>query len=1006
LFLALAALAVAPLAVQSYTNPIVIKGYKTFDAKTGEAFAVKGIDYYPRPNTGDLDVNNLDFFTDDMQAVWEPDIEYLAEAGANAVRLYAVDPSQSHDAFMCALRAKGMYALVDLGASCENCSITVDEYPACYPSALKTRGEQIIAEFAQYDNVLAFSAGNEVNNIVDDAWTNAPCQKKFIRDMRSFIGSCASFRNVPVGVVMADPDTTNNNREVNSKYYNCRTDSTDEYENAEWYGLNTYQYCDADVTELASSGGFEKLLTDFSAYDLTIPVLLTEFGCVNPSFPTVDGYEAQRTWLQAGWLFDSTFRDVFAGGFAFEYSTENANAGDASPYPFSTYGAQNYGLGYFSPEDCDHESVACVYNPMPNFDNLAEQYNATDISGESAMADFTVASDRTSFPACPDGFAALADVTWEADSVDSLTCPATAQQYECPNQETSGNWASDAGSSSAASTSSKATAEAESDGSSTTSSGSGTAKGSSSAASSIMTRSLTLAAVPSDDRIMKLSVCLAVFTLALSLSETEGYTNPIAIKGYRMFDNKTGASFAVKGIDYYPRPNTGELDVNNHDFFTDDNEAIWKGDIEYLAQAGANAVRLYAVDPSKSHDKFMCALRAKGMYALVDLAARYFTRSPGCLLDAYPTCYPAALKTRGEMIILAFAKYDNVLAFSAGNEVNNEVTDATVNAPCQKKFLRDMRAFIGSCSSLRQIPVGVVVADPDLTKNNRELNAKYYNCRTNADDKYENAEWYGLNAYQYCDNTVTDVANAGGFQQLRTNFEQYSMTIPVMLTEFGCLNEGFPAVNGYEAQRTWRQAAWLYSTAFRQVFSGGFAFEYSTENANSKGANSAYPFTTYGAQNYGLGYFSPENCTHDTVPCVYNPMPNFNNLATQFNSTNVTGESAMGAFTVEAARSTLPVCPTDFATLSSVTWAADSTTSLSCPKAVQAYTCANQVSSGLWATGSSSGTVGTTSSSSGSTPTPTPTTASTAVSGSRSTRKLSVVAVSLSLLSAIMSVLS
>ncbi|CAH0482665.1 unnamed protein product [Peronospora belbahrii] len=437
-----------------------MKGSKLFDAKTGIPFPVKGIAYYPRPNTGELDKNNIDFFTDEHEDIWQSHIEYLARSGANIVRVYAVDPSKSHDLFMCALRAKNMYAVIDLGANCKNCSITKDKYPLCYPSELKSRGEQIISEFAQYDNVLAFSAGNEINHIVDDAWTNAPCQKKFIRDMRAFL---------------ADPDTTTNNREINAKYYNCRTDSSDEYENAQWYGLNTYQYCDATITDLESSGGFLKLLTDFSSYDLTIPVMLTEFGCVNPSFPTIDGYKAQRTWIQARWLFDPTFRDVFAGGFAFEFSTENANAKDESPYPFTSFGAQNYGLGYFSPEDCDHDSVPCVYNPMPNFDNLAKQYNATDVSSEPSMDDFT--PDETTLPSCPDGFPALADVTWEADSVESLTCPSTVQQYECPNQEPSGEWAADA----------------DGEGADRAASGAGTGKISST--SSIMTRSIVLATV-------------------------------------------------------------------------------------------------------------------------------------------------------------------------------------------------------------------------------------------------------------------------------------------------------------------------------------------------------------------------------------------------------------------------------------------------------------------------------------------------------------------------------
>ncbi|KAG1704275.1 hypothetical protein DVH05_006284 [Phytophthora capsici] len=120
---------------------------------------------------------------------------------------------------------------------------------------------------------------------------------------------------------------------------------------------------------------------------------------------------------------------------------------------------------------------------------------------------------------------------------------------------------------------------------------------------------------------MKLLVIIAAL-FPLAVSNVNGYTNPVTIKGYKMFDAKTGDAFAVKGIDYYPRPNAGKLNENNVDLFTDDMYTVWKDDIDFLAATGANAVRLYAVDPSKSHDKFMCALRAKGMYALIDLAAR------------------------------------------------------------------------------------------------------------------------------------------------------------------------------------------------------------------------------------------------------------------------------------------------------------------------------------------------------------------------------------------------
>ncbi|GAB9469076.1 hypothetical protein Gpo141_00006366 [Globisporangium polare] len=436
----------------AYTNPIMIKGYKMFDAKTGAYFSAKGIDYYPRPNTGELNVNNVDFFTDDHYDIWSKDIEFLAGAGANSIRLYAVDPSKSHDKFMCALRSYGIYVLVDLGASCEGCGISKDKYPACYSSTLKTRGEQIITAFAKYDNVLGFSAGNEINYVVTDATTNAPCQKKFIKDMRAFIGGCSStMRQIPVGVVLAD-----HSRKENALYYNCRTDASDKYENAEWYGLNVYQYCDASVTEMKSAAGFMNLVSDFTSYKTSIPVMLTEFGCLNPSFPTVSGYDAQRTWLQAGWLHTPTFRKIFSGGFVFEFSTENANSkGDGtatatngnSLYPFTKYGAQNYGLGYYSPENCDHSTTKCTFNPMPNYKSLTTQYTAVNTSDEPLIGAFTPDSDRKMPPQCPAGFAKLKDVKWPTDALKSAACPAAPATFTCPNQKSSGVWVGRAGSS-------------------------------------------------------------------------------------------------------------------------------------------------------------------------------------------------------------------------------------------------------------------------------------------------------------------------------------------------------------------------------------------------------------------------------------------------------------------------------------------------------------------------------------------------------------------------------
>lgn len=99
--------------------------------------------------------------------------------------------------------------------------------------------------------------------------------------------------------------------------------------------------------------------------------------------------------------------------------------------------------------------------------------------------------------------------------------------------------------------------------------------------------------------------------------------NPATIKGYKFFDASTGESLALRGIDYYPRPNAGANNRNNLDFFSDEHRHVWERDIEELKALNVNAIRIYAVDTSKNHDRFMCALSAANIYVIVGLAARY-----------------------------------------------------------------------------------------------------------------------------------------------------------------------------------------------------------------------------------------------------------------------------------------------------------------------------------------------------------------------------------------------
>lgn len=189
-----------------FTPPLIFQGKQIYSSVTKAYVPIKGVNYYPRPNAGSLtQTNSIDFITEEYRSVWERDIEYFKQLNVNVVRLYAVEPGQNHNGFMCALQSAGIYVIVGLAADCENCAVTKDAAPTCYPAELKQRGQFIISEFSRYNNVLGFSAGNEISLSAGSVFVNGACQKQFIRDMRSFVRSCSeTIRQIPIGLAIAD----------------------------------------------------------------------------------------------------------------------------------------------------------------------------------------------------------------------------------------------------------------------------------------------------------------------------------------------------------------------------------------------------------------------------------------------------------------------------------------------------------------------------------------------------------------------------------------------------------------------------------------------------------------------------------------------------------------------------------------------------------------------------------------------------------------------------------
>ena len=136
-----------------------------------------------------------------------------------------------------------------------------------------------------------------------------------------------------------------------------------------------------------------------------------EYGCREQGFPTIDGFETQRTWYQAEALYSPVYSDVFAGGFVFEYSAEkdvidsnlqwwaDRRGGEPdSVWPYQKFAKLNYGIGYFGPSDCQHDNgTPCEYIKYPEYEGLARVLAMSDgqnIRGQSPGA----------IPACPDRF--------------------------------------------------------------------------------------------------------------------------------------------------------------------------------------------------------------------------------------------------------------------------------------------------------------------------------------------------------------------------------------------------------------------------------------------------------------------------------------------------------------------------------------------------------------------------------------------------------------------------
>lgn len=299
----------------------------------------------------------------------------------------------------------------------------------------------------------------------------------------------------------------------------------------------------------------------------------------------------------------------------------------------------------------------------------------------------------------------------------------------------------------------------------------------------------------------------AIQLLTLMTLQVNAFVHPIEIFGKFFVDSITKQPFYLKGLDYQPG---GAAAVNSKEDVLSNPQKCAR-DILLMQDLGVNTIRVYSVNPDLDHDVCMTMMASAGIYLVLDVNSPL----PGQHLNRYEpwTTYTTSYLEHVFKVVDVFSKYNNTLAFFAGNEVVNDKRSARNSPPYVKQLISDMKQYM-SKHSPRTVPVGYSAAD-DLDY--RVSLSKYLECE-HEDFPNGSVDFYGVNTYQWCGHQTFETS---GYDKLTKAYHDY--TKPVFFSEFGC-NEVKP--------RQFEEIDAMFSSLMFTTFSGGLVYEYSLEPNN------------------------------------------------------------------------------------------------------------------------------------------------------------------------------
>ncbi|PGH23315.1 hypothetical protein AJ80_02567 [Polytolypa hystricis UAMH7299] len=365
-----------------------------------------------------------------------------------------------------------------------------------------------------------------------------------------------------------------------------------------------------------------------------------------------------------------------------------------------------------------------------------------------------------------------------------------------------------------------------------------------------------------------LSACLYLLLPLLLQFRHVFAISKISAVGSKFFDEE-GKQFFVKGIAYQLTP---------HDPLVDTEQC--KRDASLMKKLGANAIRVYHVDPDGDHVDCMKAFADAGIYLFVDL-----DDFPTQIEQNHPS-WNASQQKAFKATLDEFQRFDNTAGVFVGNEVLT-MANGSAAAPYILSAARDIKEYRDS-QNYRKIPVGYSAADiADL----RPMLQNYLVCRSN---ETERLDFFALNAYEWCGPSTYKESGYGNLQA-----EADGYPVPIFFSEVGCNThrprdfQDLTAILGPEMSGTWSGAIvyeWIQELNDYGLITYGNASKQDQEDAEKSGKASLV-----------LDGFSRRG-----TPTPVNP--DFTNLQSRFETLTPTGV-ALSDYTKETGSITGPQCP-------------------------------------------------------------------------------------------------